>query len=389
MQEIPIVLIGHKDHGKSTLIGRLLLDSKSVKDSKVKEVKEVDEASGYKFELAHLVDSFRQEREREMTMDTTSVVLKGKERNYQMIDVPGHLELIANMLTGAAGAEAALLLVALDEGIREQTRQHLEIAKLLGIEQLGVVVNKIDKVNYKKEGFEEIIDKMKDILKEVGYNSENIVFFPVSAREGDNVVQKSAKTPWYQGPTVMEFLENEIKLPESFEKLPLRFLIQDKYTEDAKEVLIGRIESGTLKAGEEVLILPDNKKSKVEVIKTSEGELEEANAGQNIGMTLLENLDLSRGTVVISSDSSLEVNDILTGEMFWIEEPSQENLVLECGTVQVEGVLQEPKVIIQRKKTLYKILLKKPIAFDPKGKTILGKIVLKDKGEIIGVGNIL
>jgi len=179
MQEVPIVLIGHKDHGKSTLIGRLLLDTKSIKESKLKEIQDVDKALGYKFELAHLVDSFREEREREMTMDTTMVLLKGQKQNYQLIDVPGHAELISNMLTGASGAKTALLVVSVEEGIKEQTRQHLEIAKLLGIEQLEVVVNKMDKVNYKKEKFDEVVKSLKEILNTIGYLSEKIHFFPV------------------------------------------------------------------------------------------------------------------------------------------------------------------------------------------------------------------
>lgn len=389
MQEIPIVLIGHQDHGKSTLIGRLILDSGSIKESRVKEIREIDKASGQKFELAHLVDSFREEREREMTMDTTQAILKGKERNYQLIDVPGHAELIANMLTGAAGAEAALLMVSIEEGIKEQTRQHLEIAKLLGIEQLGVVVNKMDTVNYGEEAFGEVKEKLKTILTDIGYLAEDIYFLPVSAWEGENVVKKSEKTPWYKGLTIMEFIESKIELPESFENLPLAFLIQDKYPEEGKDILIGLVEAGKITSGEELLFLPSNEKAKVESVKDSEEELEEARAGQNIGIVLSENINLGRGSVGVSSDSNLKIAKEISGEIFWIKKPSQRRLVLECGTIQTEGELQEPEVIKDGEKTFYKIITQKPIVFESKGKTILGKIVLKDQGKIIGVGNIL
>ena len=199
MLEIPIVLIGEKDHGKSTLIGRLLLNTKSIEESRIKKIQEIDKASGREFELAHLVDSFREEREKEMTMDTTQVLLKGKKRNYQLIDVPGHEELISQMLTGASKGKVALLLVAVDEGIKEQTIRHLEIAKLLGIEKVGVVLNKIDKVNYKKEIFEKLKKEIKEVLEKVGYLSRDIHFFPVSAKYGDNVIVKSKKTLWYEG----------------------------------------------------------------------------------------------------------------------------------------------------------------------------------------------
>jgi small GTP-binding protein len=386
MHEIPIVLIGHKDHGKSTLIGRLLLDTKSVKESRLKDVQEVDKAWGRKFELAHLVDSFKEEREREMTMDTTRVLLKSKKRNYQLIDVPGHETLISQMLTGASGAEAALLLVDIAEGIKEQTRQHLEIAKLLGIEQLAVAVNKMDKVSYQKNAFEEIKEELKEILNRIGYLAENIRFFPISAWEGDNLIKKSEKTSWYQGPTLMDFLENEIKESESFENLSLRFLVQDKYWAGNEEILIGRIESGKLKVGQDILFLPDNKKAKIQSLKDSEGNLDKAKAGQNIGLILSENLDILRGAVGALPTSPPKVNDVLSGEIFWIEAPSQPALVCECGTAQVQGKLQEPKFIKAKEKSFYKIYLEKPIAFDPRGKTILGKIVLKDKGKIIGIG---
>ena len=388
MDEIFIVLIGHKDHGKSTLIGRLLLDTGSIKESRVREVREVAEAFGQKFELAHLLDSFKEEREREMTMDTTRALLNGKERNYQLIDVPGHAELISNMLTGASAAEAALLMVSIEEGIKEQTLQHLQIAKLLGIEQLGVVINKIDTVDYREFAFNEISEKLKKILNQIGYVSENICFFPVSAREGDNVVKKSAKTPWYQGSTVMDFLEKEIKTPESFNNLPLTFLVQDKYSENNEEILIGKIESGTLKRGQKILFLPDNKKTMIKSIKDSDKELNEATAGQNVGIVLKENLEIQRGAVGVSSGSHSKISAVLSGEIFWIEKPYQEKLVLECGTARVEGELKEPKAIKSGEKNSYKIILRTPIAFNSGDKSILEKIVLKDKGKIIGVGNI-
>lgn len=398
MIEIPIVLIGHKDHGKSTLIGRLILDSGSIKESRVKEVKEVDEAFDQKFELAHLVDSFKEEREREMTMDTTRVVLKGEKRNYQLIDVPGHSELISNMLTGAAGAEGTLLLVDIEEGIKEQTHQHLEIAKLLGIEQLGVVINKMDKVGYQKDAFRKMVENLKEVLNKIGYSSENIHFFPISAWEGDNVIKKSENTPWYQGPTLMEFLENEIREPESFENLPIVYLtLQDGYSDGDNTILIGKTEEGTLKIDQEFLFA-NNKKFKVIKIKDQEGELNigEVKAGQNFGIEVSgEGLVMSdiRGTAMVRPINQ-EVNEflsgkILSGEIFWIEKPSQDSLILERGADRVEAKLLEPDLTLinQREKTSYKISLKKEI-FKPKSKTILGKIVLKDKGKIIAVGNI-
>lgn len=388
MKEISIVLIGHKDHGKSTLIGRLLLDTQSIKESRVKEIQEVDKAVGQGFELAHLVDSFKEERERKMTMDTTSTLLKGKKRNYQLIDVPGHAELISQMLTGASGAEAALLIVAIEKGIKEQTRQHLGIANLLGIEQLGVIINKIDKVGYQRKFFDELVEKLKKVLKEIGYYSKNIRFFPISALKSDNVITKSSRTSWYSGPTLIEFLENEIREPESFKNLPLRFLVQDKYLEGEEEILVGRVESGKLKISKEILLLPKNKKDVVGSIKDCENELNEAQARDNVGITLKNKTRANRGTVVASLDFPPKVSNTLVGEIFWIKKPSQRKLMCECGTNRVESELQEPKNMKSGQKSSYKIRFKKPIVFDPLSKTILGKLVLKDKGQIIAVGNI-
>jgi len=386
MQEIPIVLIGHKDHGKSTLVGRLLLDTNSIKESKIQEIKETDEALGKKFELAHLVDAFKEEREKEMTMDTTRAFLRGNKRNYQLIDVPGHGELISNMLTGATSAEVALLVVDVTEGIKEQTRQHLEIAKLLGVEQLGIVINKMDKIDYQKEDFDRLVRKLKEVLNNIGYFSRNVNFFPISAWEGENVVKRFNKTYWYQGKTIMEFLEDELEEPESFDNQPLSFLVQDKSSEDSGGFIIGKVESGIMKVGEEVLILPVNEKSKIKSIKDSEGELKEAKAGENVGVELLDKIEANRGSVICSFNNNLSVSSELFGEMFWIERPSQSKVIVECGTAQVEGNLKEPEVILPGKKTSYRVLLKRPIAFEPRGKTILGKLVLKDKGKIIALG---
>jgi len=390
MLEIPIVLIGEKDHGKSTLIGRFLLDTKSIEESRIKEIQEIDRACEREFELAHLVDSFKEEREKEMTIDTTQVLLKGKKRNYQLIDVPGHEELISQMLTGASRGKVALLLVAIDEGIKKQTIKHLEIAKLLGIKKIGVVLNKIDKVNYKKEIFEKLKKEIKEVLEKVGYLSRNIYFFPVSAKYGDNVIVKSKKTPWYEGKTLFEFLEKDLKEGENFENLPLRFLVQDKYFIDEKEVLVGKIESGKLKIGERILFLPENEIAKVREIKEFEENLKEAKASQNVGLILDKNLKIERGSVGCFPDFPLKVLDFLEGEVFWIKNPKvNKKLIFECGTKSTEGKILEPKEILQNQKTFFKAKLKEKIAFDPQSKTILSKVVLKEKGKIIGVGNII
>jgi translation elongation factor EF-1alpha len=388
MQEIPIVLIGEKDHGKSTLIGRLLLDTKTIGEKKIKEIKEAVKALGKEFELAHLVDAFKEEREMEMTMDTTTTLVEGKKRNYLLIDVPGHEELISQMLTGTSRGKIALLLVAVDEGIKEQTIKHLEIAKLLGIEKVGVVLNKMDKVNYKKEVFKKLKEEIEEILEKVGYFSKNVHFFPVSAKNGDNVIIRSRYTLWYQGKTLFEFLES-LKDPEILENYPLRFLIQDKYLIENEEVLVGKIEAGRMRLNQNILFLPEKEKAKIKKIKEFEENLKEARVGQNVGLILDKTLKIKRGSVGCLPDFPVKVSNLLKGECFWIDVPKNKKISLECGTAKVEAEILEPsfRVLEKNQKTFYKIKLEKEIAFDKE--TILNKIVLKDKGKIIAVGNIL
>jgi len=389
MPQIPIILIGEKDHGKSTLIGRFLLDTKSIEENRIREVQEIDRTLGKEFELAHLVDSFKEEREREMTMETTTVQIKGKKRNYLLIDVPGHEELISQMITGASKGKTALLLVAVDEGIKEQTIRHLEIAKLLGIEKVGVVLNKMDKVDYKKEIFGKLKREMEKILEKVGYFPKSVHFFPISAKNGDNVILKSKRILWYEGKTLFDFLEKDIGEPENFENLPLRFLVQDKYLIDGKEILVGKVESGKLKVGDEILFLPEKKIAKVIEIKEFEENLKEAKAGQNVGLVLKKNFETERGSVGCFPEFPLDVLNSLEGEIFWIESPKIKKLIFECGTKSTEGEILEPKKILQNQKTFYKAKLEEKIASDPQSKTILSKVILKEKGKIIGVGNII
>lgn len=389
MQEIPVVLIGHKDHGKSTLIGRLLFETHSIKKTRFKEVQEVDQAWGRKFELAHLVDSFQEERDNEMTMDTTRAVLKGKKRNYQLIDVPGHGELITNMLSGASNAEVALLLVAIDEGIKEQTKQHLEIAHLLGIKQLGIIVNKIDTIKYKKDLFDGLKKNLQSVIKKIGYKPENIYFFPTSALKGDNIVKKSARTKWYSGPTVMKFIETKIKSPASLANFPLLFLVQDSWINNNQKIITGKIETGKIKIGDKIKIMPDKKQVVVAEIKDFDKKLVKAKAGENIGLVLQNKKNIKRGSVIVSTKNAFEVKKNITGKIFWIKIPSQRQITVECGTDQAKGIITNLRTASEGRISSHKISLGKSMVFDTSKKTILNKVAIKESGQIIGVGNIV
>jgi len=382
---IPIVLLGHKDHGKSTLIGRLLLDSNSIKKTKLEEIKKVDQALGCKFELAHLIDSFKEEREKEMTIDSTRAILNGKIRSYELIDVPGHKELIANMLTGAAGAEVALVVISAEEGIRDQTKRHLDIVKVFNIEQLIIAINKLDKVDYRQDVFNKLKQESKNILIKIGFCPEKIFFVPVSALIGDNVVKKSQKMLWYKGKSLINLLEEDIRLASSnLKNLNLIFPIQGIL----ENILIGKVECGQIIKNQEVLILPNREIVRVISIQDADGEVLKAIAGENIGIVLSKDLNYSRGLVITSLDSNLKITNQISGEMFWIKKPSSLKIQIECGTMQTEGEILEPKEIQEKEKMFYKIITRESVVIEPNGKSILSKLVLKDNGEIIAVGNI-
>ena len=330
-----IVVIGHVDHGKSTLIGRLLYDSESIKEGRVEEIQKLAEEYKKRFEFAYFLDSFEDELKEERTIDTTGVMFKGKNY-YSITDVPGHKEFIKNMLTGASHAEAAVLVVSALEGIQEQTRRHTFLLKMLGIKQLLVVVNKMDAVSYKEEAFQTIKDEMVELLSSFGYRE--VEFIPGSAMEGDNIYRRSERMEWYHGSTLIEALDG-IKL--SNEAKPLRFVVQDVYLVDAERVIVGRVESGALKRGDEVIFQPSGAKGKVEKIKVFQAELEEARMGDSIG--LVTNAEAKRGDVCgLLHNPPIATKEFL-GEVVLLDKKLRkgESVDLRCGTRKVRCKVKE------------------------------------------------
>ncbi len=204
---VNVVLVGHVDHGKSTLIGRLLYDSESIKDERVEEIQKLAEEYKRRFEFAYFLDSFEDELKEERTIDTVSLMFKSKRNYYTITDVPGHKEFIKNMLTGASHADVAVLVVSAEEGVQEQTRGHMFLLKMLGIKQVFVAVNKMDAVDYKKERFETVKNQISELLNSFDYQTEEMLFIPVSALEGDNIYRRSEGMVWFDGPTLIEALD--------------------------------------------------------------------------------------------------------------------------------------------------------------------------------------
>src|ERR1051326_1210201 len=237
-EQLKIVIVGHVDHGKSTFVGRLFHDTGSLPEGKLEQLQHIAERRGVPFEWANLMDALQSERDQNITIDTAQIWFHTRKRQYVIIDAPGHKEFLKNMVTGAANAEAALLLIDAAEGVQEQSRRHGYLLNLLGIRQIAVLVNKMDLQGYSQDRFNQIEAEFRRFLKSIGV--EPRIFVPIAAKHGDNIASRSTNMPWWSGPTVVETLD-EFKVAELPKDQPLRFTIQDVYRFDERRILAGRI----------------------------------------------------------------------------------------------------------------------------------------------------
>ena len=312
-----IVTVGHVDHGKSTVIGRLLYDTKSLPEGAIDRVKKIAKEKGKPFEYAYLLDAFEEEQKQGITIDTTSLQFHTDKRDYVIIDAPGHVEFLKNMITGAASAEAALLIIDAEEGIQEQSKRHGYILSLLGIKQVYVIVNKMDLIDYSEERFNVIRNQMNDFLSNL--NVHPLKYIPISAFFGENLTSKSDKLSWYKGETVLEALDLFVQ-ETGLEAKSLRLPIQDVYKFDNRRIIAGRIEAGTLKIGDEVLISPDNKTTKVKSIEyfVEKDNVKTVSAGMSVGITFENEFFNKRGEVVSHKKNAPLIADVFKANIFWM-----------------------------------------------------------------------
>ncbi len=318
--QLKIVIVGHVDHGKSTLVGRLLSDTNSLPDGKMEAILASCKKRGMPFEWSFLMDALQTERDQGITIDTTQIWLKTASRDVVIIDAPGHKEFLKNMITGAAQADAALVLIDAKEGIREQSKRHGYLLHLLGVRQIAVLVNKMDMVGYDEAIFRRIEQEYSEYLNTVGVTPT--CFIPISAREGDLIVEPSAKMPWYKGASVTQTLD-AFEVAVAPDHLSLRFPIQDVYKFDERRILAGRIESGTLKVGDTLVFSPSNTTAKVASIENwPGGPSKEASAGQSVGITLDNQIFVERGHVASHVPSETNVAPVITNyfkaRIFWL-----------------------------------------------------------------------
>jgi bifunctional enzyme CysN/CysC len=333
-----VVFVGHVDHGKSTLIGRILHDTSSLPEGKMEEIKKACAAEGMEFEFAFLLDALLEEQKQNVTIDTTEIPFRTARRRYAIIDAPGHKEFLKNMITGASRADAAILVIGADEGVREQSRRHAYLLSMLGIKQVVVVVNKMDLVGYSENRFREIEKEYRKFLQELGLSVHT--FIPASAKEGENVARSSMKMKWYCAASMLEALDL-LEAQKRDVDLPLRFCVQDVYRFDGRRIIAGRIETGTLRAGDELIFSPANKSSVVAsierwpvVLSESEGSRGTSSrvaqrdsstalgmtavTGDSIGITLAEQIFVERGYVASHQNETPIETNRFHADLFWI-----------------------------------------------------------------------
>jgi len=315
--QLKTVIVGHVDHGKSTLVGRLLYDTHSLPDGKYEALQASCKKRGMPFEWSFLMDALQTERDQGITIDTTQIWLRTPSRDVVIIDAPGHKEFLKNMITGAAQADAALVLIDAKEGIREQSKRHGYLLHLLGVRQIAVLANKMDAVNYDKKIFDALEKDYRAYLKTLGI--EPICFIPISARDGECIIGASDKMPWYKGQSVTQALDAfEVAKPDV--NLPLRFPIQDVYKFDDRRILAGRIESGALAVGDTLLFSPTNATAKVASIESWPGNdsSQAVSAGQSVGITLSDQIFVERGHVASHAERAPMLTNVFRARIFWL-----------------------------------------------------------------------
>jgi len=341
-ETLNFVIVGHVDHGKSTLIGRLLYDTQSLPVEKVEEMERISREMGREVEFAFVMDHLQEERDQGITIDTAQTFFHTELRDYVIIDAPGHKEFIKNMITGASQAQAALLIIDAEEGVQEQTRRHAYLLRMLGLEQVAVLINKMDRVGFTRSRFDEVEADVRRFLQAIGI--EPMFVLPVSAKEGDNVANPSQRMDWYRGPTALDVLEN-FEVPVVPWDKPLRLPLQDVYKVGDKRMLVGRVESGVIRRGQPIVFLPAESESTVTSIeKFLAPPLEEARAGESIGITLKDPLFVERGQVASELDSRPRVTDTVEANLFWMNPAPMalgESLTIKQATQEVSATVTE------------------------------------------------
>ncbi len=320
-----LVTIGHVDQGKSTLVGRLLWDTGNVPEQEMRKIEEKAKELGKEsFKFAFLMDRMKEERERGVTIDIMHQRFDTPKYYFTIIDAPGHRDFVKNMITGASQADVAILVVGAKDGVMPQTKEHVFLARTMGIKNMIVAINKMDEVNWDQNRFEQVKKDVEALLKTVGYDTSKILFVPISAWYGDNVAKKSENMPWYNGPTIIEALDT-VEPPQLPVDKPFRMPIQDVYSiKGVGTVIVGRVETGVLRPGDKIIVEPSHKEGEVKSIEMHHEPLNEAKAGDNIGVNVrgINKDEVDRGDVMGKPDNPPTIAKEFTAQIIVLQHPS-------------------------------------------------------------------
>jgi elongation factor 1-alpha len=408
-----LVFIGHVDHGKSTLVGRLLYELGEVTEQQMKNLKEEAEKSGKgTFEFAWVMDSLKEERERGVTIDIAHKKFQTQKNYFTIIDAPGHRDFVKNMITGASQADAAVLVVDVQNGVQPQTKEHAFLAKTLGLNQLIVAMNKMDAIKYDEAKFIKTCDEVKKLLASIGYKTDQVPFIPLSAYMGDNIKTKSANTPFYKGDPLLAELD-KLKAPAKPTDKPLRLPVQDVYTiTGVGTVPVGRVETGVIKPNDKIIFMPANVTGEVKTVEMHHEQLPKAEPGDNIGFNVrgIGKNDVKRGDVVGHVTNPPTVAEEFTAQIVVLQHPSAITVgytpVFHVHTAQVAmtfieliktidpktgAVKQEkPEFLKAGDVAVIKIKPTRPTVIEPaKEFPQLGRFAVRDMGQTVAAGMVI
>ncbi|SDJ40336.1 MULTISPECIES: translation elongation factor EF-1 subunit alpha [Natronorubrum] len=408
-----LAIIGHVDHGKSTLVGRLLYETGSVPEHVIEQHREEAEEKGKGgFEFAYVMDNLAEERERGVTIDIAHQEFSTDAYDFTIVDCPGHRDFVKNMITGASQADNAVLVVAADDGVAPQTQEHVFLARTLGIDELIIGINKMDVVDYKEDTFNDVVDEVNQLLKQVQFQTDDASFIPISAFEGDNIAEASENTPWYDGRTLLEAL-NDLPAPEPPTDAPLRLPIQDVYTiSGIGTVPVGRIETGVMNIGDNVSFQPSDVGGEVKTIEMHHEEVPKAEPGDNVGFNVrgIGKDDIRRGDVCGPADDPPSVAETFQAQVVVMQHPSVITAgytpVFHAHTAQVactiesidkkmdpasgEVAEENPDFIQSGDAAVVTIRPQKPLSIEPSSEIPeLGSFAIRDMGQTIAAGKVL
>ena len=411
-----LVFIGHVDHGKSTTVGRLLFDSGNIDEQTMRKLKDKAAELGKSgFEFAYVMDNLKEERERGVTIDLSHKKFESQKYYFTIIDAPGHRDFIKNMITGAAQADAAVLVVAANDGVNAQTKEHVFLSKTLGVTQMIIAINKMDisGVDWSEDKFNKVKEEVSTLLKSVGYKIDEIPFIPIAALKGDNVAKKSENLPWYKGKILLEVMD-DLKEPDKPTGLPLRLPLQDVYNITGIGVVpVGRIETGVMKIGDKVIVVPGREgkgvPGEVKSIEMHHEQVQQAEPGDNVGFNVrgIGKKDIARGDVLGPVDNPPSVASEFTAQIVVLNHPSVVTIgytpVFHIHTAQIacqitaiekklnpatgEVLAENPDFIKNGDAAIVKIKPVQPLVIEKQSEIPqLSRFAVRDSGQTVAAG---